>query len=604
MPQLWQGRASKAVDSRVNDFNSSIRFDARMIEQDIQGSLVHSTMLGRQGIITQQDVDDIHKGLHSILDDLHSGALEIDPNAEDVHTFVEQTLTARIGDAGKRLHTGRSRNDQVALDIRLTLRDYSHTLQAYIVELIKVICRKASENTTAVMPGYTHLQRAQPITFGHALMAYASMLLRDLQRFEDATARMDAQCPLGSGALAGTTYPLDRQFTAEKLGFAAPCANSLDGVSDRDFCIELANAISICMMHLSRLSEEIILWCSWEFKFIELDDAFTTGSSIMPQKKNPDVTELIRGKTGRVYGDLNTLLVMMKGIPLAYNKDMQEDKEAVFDAVGERKSCLCLSNLGNVTLPGDMPKYVERMDFIIGVQARAPHNCGIITYNGTMYINISSCSARKEGLQGAEVVSYKYYGDAVKVTALTDTGYYKLDDDTYVHGDYLSESKPAETTTVTTTAKPISTPKQSNNTDTSSNITDQPVNCTAEEAEVFRLVNEYRAQYGIAPVKWDQNAYKAAKIRCDEITTNFSHKRNGGQRFYTVYNEIIHDRLYNYGENIASGQSTAQDVLNSWMNSELHRKNILDPDFDNLAVAFGIYNDSYKYYWVQEFTTY
>ena len=318
MPQLWQGRSSKAVDSRVNDFNSSIRFDARMIEQDIHGSMVHSAMLGKQGIISQQDVDDIHKGLHSILDDLHSGALEIDPNAEDVHTFVEQTLTARIGDAGKRLHTGRSRNDQVALDIRLTLRDYSHTLQAYIVELIKVICRKASENTTAVMPGYTHLQRAQPITFGHALMAYAWMLLRDLQRFEDATARMDAQCPLGSGALAGTTYPLDRQFTAEKLGFAAPCPNSLDGVSDRDFCIELANAISICMMHLSRLSEEIILWCSWEFKFIELDDAFTTGSSIMPQKKNPDVTELIRGKTGRVYGDLNTLLVMMKGIPLAY----------------------------------------------------------------------------------------------------------------------------------------------------------------------------------------------------------------------------------------------------------------------------------------------
>ena len=342
MPQLWQGRSSKAVDSRVNDFNSSIRFDARMIEQDIHGSMVHSAMLGKQGIISQQDVDDIHKGLQSILNDLHSGALEIDPNAEDVHTFVEQTLTARIGDAGKRLHTGRSRNDQVALDIRLTLRDYSHTLQAYIVELIKVICRKAAENTTAVMPGYTHLQRAQPITFGHALMAYASMLLRDLQRFEDATARMDAQCPLGSGALAGTTYPLDRQFTAEKLGFAAPCANSLDGVSDRDFCIELANAISICMMHLSRLSEEIILWCSWEFKFIELDDAFTTGSSIMPQKKNPDVTELIRGKTGRVYGDLNTLLVMMKGIPLAYNKDMQEDKELTFDAIDTVKGCLAL----------------------------------------------------------------------------------------------------------------------------------------------------------------------------------------------------------------------------------------------------------------------
>ena len=337
--QLWKGRFSKAVDSRVNDFNSSIRFDQRMIAQDMRSG-VHATMLAKQGIISEKDCEDILNGLASIADDLAAGRLEIDPNAEDVHTFVEQTLTARIGDAGKRLHTGRSRNDQVALDIRLTLRDYSHTLQAYIVELIKVICKKAGENTTAVMPGYTHLQRAQPITFGHALMAYASMLLRDLQRFEDATARMDAQCPLGSGALAGTTYPLDRQFTAEKLGFAAPCANSLDGVSDRDFCIELANAISICMMHLSRLSEEIILWCSWEFKFIELDDAFTTGSSIMPQKKNPDVTELIRGKTGRVYGDLNTLLVMMKGIPLAYNKDMQEDKEAIFDAVDTVKMCL------------------------------------------------------------------------------------------------------------------------------------------------------------------------------------------------------------------------------------------------------------------------
>mgnify|MGYP000908040318 CR=1 FL=1 len=338
--QLWKGRFSKAVDSRVNDFNSSIRFDQRMIAQDMRGSGVHAAMLAKQGIISEKDCEDILNGLASIADDLASGALEIDPNAEDVHTFVEQTLTARIGDAGKRLHTGRSRNDQVALDIRLTLRDYSHTLQAYIVELIKVICKKASENTTAVMPGYTHLQRAQPITFGHALMAYASMLLRDLQRFEDATARMDAQCPLGSGALAGTTYPLDRQFTAEKLGFAAPCANSLDGVSDRDFCIELANAISICMMHLSRLSEEIILWCSWEFKFIELDDAFTTGSSIMPQKKNPDVAELVRGKTGRVYGALITLLTVMKGIPLAYNKDMQEDKEGLFDTVETWEKCL------------------------------------------------------------------------------------------------------------------------------------------------------------------------------------------------------------------------------------------------------------------------
>ena len=344
--QLWKGRFSKAVDSRVNDFNSSIRFDQRMIAQDMRGSGVHATMLAKQGIISEKDCEDILNGLASIADDLASGKLEIDPNAEDVHTFVEQTLTARIGDAGKRLHTGRSRNDQVALDIRLTLRDYSKTLQAYIVELARVLCKKAAENTASVMPGYTHLQRAQPITFGHALMAYASMLLRDLDRFADATARMDSQCPLGSGALAGTTYPLDRDFTAEKLGFAAPCANSLDGVSDRDFCIELASAISICMMHLSRLSEEIILWCSWEFKFIELDDAFTTGSSIMPQKKNPDFAELIRGKSGRVVGDLVALLVTMKSLPLAYNKDLQEDKEGVIDAAKTLYDCLtCMEGM-------------------------------------------------------------------------------------------------------------------------------------------------------------------------------------------------------------------------------------------------------------------
>ena len=340
MPQLWQGRSSKAVDSRVNDFNSSIRFDARMIEQDIHGSMVHSAMLGKQGIISQQDVDDIHKGLQSILNDLHSGVLEIDPNAEDVHTFVEQTLTARVGDAGKRLHTGRSRNDQVALDIRLNLREASLHLQGQIKELILTICDQAEKSSSYVMPGYTHLQRAQPVTFGHQLMAYAWMLLRDLGRMQDATARMDAECPLGSGALAGTTYPLDRFYTAQELGFAAPCGNSIDGVSDRDFCIELTSAMATCMMHLSRLSEEIILWCSWEFKFIELDDAFATGSSIMPQKKNPDITELIRGKTARVYGDLQTLLTMMKGLPLAYNKDMQEDKEAIFDAVDNVKLCL------------------------------------------------------------------------------------------------------------------------------------------------------------------------------------------------------------------------------------------------------------------------
>ncbi|MDD4849126.1 MAG: argininosuccinate lyase [Gemmiger sp.] len=340
MAQLWQGRASKAVDARVNDFNSSIRFDARMLAQDIRGSIAHSAMLGNQGIIPAADAAAIRKGLEDILAEVESGALPIDPTAEDVHTFVEQTLTARIGDAGKRLHTGRSRNDQVALDIRLYLRDACAGLDAQLRELILALCTQAEAGADAVMPGYTHLQRAQPVTFGHQLMAYAAMLLRDIGRLADATARMDAECPLGSGALAGTTYPLDRAATAAALGFAAPCQNSIDGVSDRDFCIEIAAALATCMMHLSRLSEEIILWCSWEFKFIELDDAFTTGSSIMPQKKNPDVTELIRGKTGRVYGDLNTLLVMMKGIPLAYDKDMQEDKEAIFDAVDTLALCL------------------------------------------------------------------------------------------------------------------------------------------------------------------------------------------------------------------------------------------------------------------------
>ena len=337
---LWTGRFQKELDQKTNDFNSSISFDCKMARQDIEGSIAHATMLGQCGVIDKSEADAICQGLEGILKDLQSGTLEIDMTQEDIHTFMEGELTRRLGDTGKRLHTARSRNDQVALDIRLYLREEAQGLLEQIKELTETICVQAEACAGTVMPGYTHLQRAQPITFGHALMAYASMLLRDLQRFEDATARMDAQCPLGSGALAGTTYPLDRQFTAEKLGFAAPCANSLDGVSDRDFCIELANAISICMMHLSRLSEEIILWCSWEFKFIELDDAFTTGSSIMPQKKNPDVTELIRGKTGRVYGDLNTLLVMMKGIPLAYNKDMQEDKEAIFDAVDTLELCL------------------------------------------------------------------------------------------------------------------------------------------------------------------------------------------------------------------------------------------------------------------------
>ena len=337
---LWTGRFQKELDQKTNDFNSSISFDCKMARQDIEGSIAHATMLGQCGVIDKSEADAICQGLEGILKDLQSGTLEIDMTQEDIHTFMEGELTRRLGDTGKRLHTARSRNDQVALDIRLNLRAASEHIQGQIKELINVLCDQAEKGAGYVMPGYTHLQRAQPVTFGHQLMAYAWMLLRDLGRLQDATKRMDAECPLGSGALAGTTYPLDRFYTAEQLGFAAPCGNSIDGVSDRDFCIELCSAMATCMMHLSRLSEEIILWCSWEFKFIELDDAFTTGSSIMPQKKNPDVTELIRGKTGRVYGDLNTLLVMMKGIPLAYDKDMQEDKEAIFDAVDTLELCL------------------------------------------------------------------------------------------------------------------------------------------------------------------------------------------------------------------------------------------------------------------------
>ena len=337
--KLWKGRFQKEADPKTNDFNSSISIDSRMYHEDIEGSIAHATMLGECGIIDKSESEKIIAGLKAILADLDSGALTIDPDAEDIHTFVEGELTARIGDAGKRLHTARSRNDQVALDVRLTLRKDVAALQAQLKDLVRVLCKKAEQYAGAVMPGYTHLQRAQPITFGHHLMAYCEMLLRDLSRFADAQKRMDVM-PLGSGALAGTTYPLDRQLTAKLLGFSQVSQNSLDGVSDRDFCAEIAFAVSLAMVHLSRLCEEIVLWCSWEYKFIELDDAFSTGSSIMPQKKNPDIAELIRGKSGRVFGDLMGLLAMMKGLPLAYNKDMQEDKEAVFDAVDTLKLCL------------------------------------------------------------------------------------------------------------------------------------------------------------------------------------------------------------------------------------------------------------------------
>ena len=339
MAQLWKGRFKKELAKETNDFNSSIKFDCRMYAEDIKGSIAHATMLGATGIIDKSESEKIVDGLNEILDELTNGRLEIDMEAEDIHTFIEGELTKRLGQTGKRLHTARSRNDQVALDIRMVLKNEIDEISEKIKALILVLCNKAEENTDTIMPGYTHLQRAQPITFGHHLMAYASMLCRDLDRLEDVKKRMNV-LPLGSGALAGTTYPLDRNMVAELLGFDDVSSNSLDGVSDRDFCIELAGALSLIMVHLSRFSEEIIMWCSWEFKFVELDDAFSTGSSIMRQKKNPDIAELVRGKSGRVFGDLTALLTVMKGIALAYNKDMQEDKEAIFDAVDTVKMCL------------------------------------------------------------------------------------------------------------------------------------------------------------------------------------------------------------------------------------------------------------------------
>ena len=339
MAKMWAGRTDGATEKIADDFNSSIHFDSRMYKQDITGSMTHAAMLAAQGIISQADADTLIAGLEQILADIDSGTLAIDMTCEDIHMFVEQELTARLGEVGKKLHTARSRNDQVALDIRLYLRDEIKEISALTKALIVAVTDKAETYADAIMPGYTHLQRAQPITFGHHLMAYAMMLLRDVDRLSDCNKRMNFS-PIGCCALAGTTYNTDRRFEAEKLGFDGICMNSLDGVSDRDFCAELMSAISILMVHLSRFSEEIILWSSWEFKFIELSDAYTTGSSIMPQKKNPDMAELCRGKAGRVFGDLMGLLTTLKGLPLAYNKDMQEDKESVFDAVDTVKMCL------------------------------------------------------------------------------------------------------------------------------------------------------------------------------------------------------------------------------------------------------------------------
>ena len=339
MEKLWAGRAHGALDKAADDFNSSISVDSRMYRQDIRGSIAHAGVLAKMGIVSDAEGTAIIEGLGGILAEIDSGKLQIDPAAEDIHSFVEGVLTERLGDTGRKLHTARSRNDQVALDTRLYLRDRTADTIELIVKLINALCDQAEKNADAVMPGYTHLQRAQPITFAHQLLAYGMMLTRDLGRLGDAVKRMNVS-PLGACALAGTTYPIDREMSAAELGFDGICLNSLDAVSDRDFCVELCSALALVMTHLSRLAEELILWTSWEFRFVELSDAYTTGSSIMPQKKNSDMAELVRGKTGRVYGDLITLLTMLKGLPLAYNKDMQEDKEAVFDAFDTVQACL------------------------------------------------------------------------------------------------------------------------------------------------------------------------------------------------------------------------------------------------------------------------
>lgn len=352
--KLWGGRFQKNTDKIVDDFHSSIRFDSRMYKQDIIGSITHAKMLGNCGIIPPQDSELIQKTLFEILSDVDNGQVEFETDAEDIHMNVEKILIERIGDVGKKLHTGRSRNDQVALDIRMYLKSEIDELDSLLISLLNTIIKLAKENLDTIMPGYTHLQRAQPITFAHHLMAYFQMFRRDTERLGDCYKRTNIM-PLGSGALAGTTYPLDRHMVAKELGFDSITENSLDAVSDRDFVIELASCLSIIMMHLSRFSEELILWSSYEFGFIEMDDAYSTGSSIMPQKKNPDVAELVRGKTGRVYGSLMSILTVMKSLPLAYNKDMQEDKEGIFDSVDTVKLCLNVftNMLATIKVKGD-----------------------------------------------------------------------------------------------------------------------------------------------------------------------------------------------------------------------------------------------------------
>ncbi|MBQ8953431.1 MAG: argininosuccinate lyase [Clostridia bacterium] len=436
MDKMWAGRFQKSLDSQADDFNSSIRFDSRMYKQDIQGSMAHAAMLGAQGIISQADADQIIEALGGILNDLTSGALAFDMAAEDIHLFVEAELTKRIGDVGKRLHTARSRNDQVALDIRLYLRDETNEIIGQLYDLLAVLADKAEAHKAAIMPGYTHMQRAQPITFGHHLMAYAMMFMRDIGRMKDALKRMN-ESPLGCCALAGTTYDTDRAAVARALGFDGVTLNSLDGVADRDFGVELLSAWALTMTHLSRFSEEIVLWCSWEFKFVELDDAFATGSSIMPQKKNPDMAELVRGKTGRVYGDLMALLTVLKGLPLAYNKDMQEDKEALFDAVDTLKMCLNVFTL-----------MVKTMQVLEGNMRRAASNG---------FINATDCADYlvKKGMPFRS--AYKITGQLVAECIEKRTTLEELPLDAYrAHSDLFGEDLYDDIRLETCVAKRIS----------------------------------------------------------------------------------------------------------------------------------------------------
>ena len=415
MAKMWAGRTDGVTDQIADDFNSSIHFDSRMYRQDITGSMAHAAMLAACGIITEAEADTLVAGLEGVLSDIESGALPIDMTCEDIHMFVEQVLTERLGDVGKKLHTARSRNDQVALDLRMYLRSEVDEIMDLVRDVLDAILEQAEANKSVIMPGYTHLQRAQPILFSHHLMAYAMMLLRDLDRLADCRKRMNIS-PIGSCALAGTTYDTDRRFEAAQLGFDGIMLNSIDGVSDRDFCLELMSALSVLMMHLSRFSEEIILWASWEFKFIELSDAYTTGSSIMPQKKNPDMAELCRGKTGRVYGDLMALLTTLKGLPLAYNKDMQEDKEAVFDAVDTVKMCLKVfaPMLATMTSKPENMKKAAQGGFINATDLADYLVKKGLPFRSAYKISgqiVAQCIAEGKVLETLELAEYKKYSD-------------------------------------------------------------------------------------------------------------------------------------------------------------------------------------------------